>query len=261
MNASWVLLDRMVEQKSPLLKKYIDRKLRVPAPQGPFVADTFNRMSLFEKMDSSHFETFLPSSNKKDVLTFKTLLKNSEPSFLKSFLLNTAEQALYSNYALLPYAYLEDFQSSDILELSAAKLQRLILLLAMYDLKFTLKVIIDQKMLAKIFKFLPPECKQFLDFLQTEKDRIEFKKIPLDTWDEKSETLLSLLYLRGLNRLAKAFPLEPEYIKNEIILRLPLKDKGHFKTLATPLDTSLIDVLRDQITRGIEFLNRASNSS
>jgi len=261
MNVSWVLLDRIAEKKSPVLKKYIDRKLRPPASPSSFLTDTLSPIDLFDKMDPSHFEMLLPSGNKKDTLTLKTLLKNPEVSSLKSYLLKVAEQTLYSHYALLPYAYLENFQSSGLLELSAAKIQRLILLLAMYDLKSTLKVIIDQKKLMNIFKLLPGECKQFLDLLQTDKDRIEFKKIPLDTWDEKAESLFSLLYLRGLNRLAKAFSAEPDYIKNEIILRLPLKDKGHFKTLATPLDTSLIDVLRDQITRGIEFLNRLGSSS
>ena len=153
---------------------------------------------------------FLSSLNKAKAEELKKSLKCSMPlppltdtaqKFFKQkmidFLLTGAED-------LLPLEALAKTSLKPLLDLSCEDLHLTIELLGLHDLAVELKQIIDGTKLKKIYSLFPKEKEVYLKSLAHKKEPVLFKRIEISRWDGKAETLLPLLFQRGLNRLGKA---------------------------------------------------------
>lgn len=223
------------------------------SPKKPFLDEHFFDIDLFSKIHPSHFDELYKTAPSVDREKIKQYVKKSTSTALKKFLENDILDKLAYYMPVLPYKFLEDFETKTLLFLDANQLQEIAHYLGLYDLKSSLKTLIDPKLILKIQEALSPNMRQFLKTIQSEKDKVSFKKIQLDTWDQKKESLLNLLYVRGLNRIAKAIGQQSAYITHEILLRLPVKDKSLFITLNSEIEPSYKHDLSQQIDQAFSY--------
>lgn len=259
MNLDATLLCQILNAKSPELLKALDPSFSFKKKAISLLDETYHNINLLEKIDPSHFESFYASYPKKDILMVKTVLKSQDNSMLSHFITQDCLAKLLKLMPCLPYQYMPAFEASSILFLKSAHVQQLTFLLGIYDLKQATKTIIDQELLKQITSCLSDLQKLFLKELSKEKDKVAFKRLPLESWDRQKSSLDDLLYLRGLNRLAKAFSSYDDFIKNEVILRLPVKDKQQFIALCTKIEPNIKEALCFEIEHAISFMKKNLN--
>lgn len=256
MNLDSSLLYQIINSKSPTLLKSLDPALGFKKKTVYFLDESYHTIDLLQKIDLSHFEIIYDSFSKKDILFIYNTLKKEQNSLLTSFIKQDSLNRLLKINPCMPYKYLPVFRGSSILFLDSNQVRQLILLLGMYDLKQALKTLIDQTILFQIDKSLSELQKFFLKELAKEKDKVAFKRLPLESWDLQKNSLEGLIYLRGLNRFSKAYSELDFFIRNELILRLPLKDKQQFMNLSTKVEPSIKEALCEEIEHTIAFMKK-----
>lgn len=259
MNLDSSLLIQIINSKSPQLLKAIDPSLGYKKKAVTLLDESYHNIDLLEKVDPSYFEIIYDSYPKKDILFIQNTLKKSSSSILHKFIKQDCLDKLLKHFPCLPYKYMSSFPGSHILFLNAAQVKQLLLLLGMYDVKLSLKTLIDQSIIKQINHCLSDLQKLFLKDLSKEQDKVAFKRLPLETWDMQKSSLESLIYLRGLNRFSKAFCDLDQFMKNELILRLPHKDKPQFTTLSSKTEPALKDFLCLEIEHTLAFMKKNLN--
>jgi len=227
--------------------------------QESYLDESFNDIDLIAKIHPSHFDELFKTAGLLDRDKIKVFAKKSPSLALKTFLQNDIFERLSYYMPVLPYKFLSDFYAKKLLFLDDFELTKVIHLLGLFDLKESLKTLIDPKLITKINESLSQEMRQFLKTIQTEKEKVSFKKIQLENWDLTKEGLFKLLYVRGLNRIAKALSQENIYVLNEILLRLPVKDKPLFLSLNTEIEPGLKQNLAEQIDKTLNFYKNHHN--
>lgn len=252
MMESLELTRQLARKMDPGLERYIVHDFKSTLPDTPVLDERYTSIDLLTKISITHLEYLFEGYPKKDILFIQNHLKKELPFY--PFLKQEVLKRLFTRYPVLPYAYLPSFPNATLLFCDSALMQEVCALLGLYDLKALLKTLIDQKMIKLIEHALSTTQKKFLKIIQKEADKIAFKPIPLERWDQTAENLQALLMMRGLNRLAKAFANSSPYIQNEFIIRLPFKDKMAYLSLSTPVIPQRVEALQKQIETTQHFL-------
>ncbi len=256
MTLEMVLLSDLIFKLDPKLEKYVKPTLKKPT--SPYLTEDYKEINLFEKVDPSHLHNLFEGYPKKDVNFIMQHLKqgsNQKNKFLSDLISQEVSKRLFNHYSVLPYDKFPSFEGSKVLFLSYIQIKELIDLLSVFDIKLTLKTSIDKQINQHILHALSPLQLKFLKIVDKQQEKVAFKKIPLETWDKKKESLHAMLYLRGLNRLCKTFASSSFFVHEEIILRLPLKDKPLFFSLATQSEQTVKESLMGQFNSAIDFMN------
>lgn len=125
---------------------------------------------------------------------------------LRQILLN---QVVY-DFQLVPRAFLPQSYFYSLLELSSAKLGKLIRYLGLHDLAFEMRQIIATKELKRIFSALTKKEGEFLNRLLIHREPLVFERLFISNWDGTKTQLHKLLDDRGLSRLGHAVHAESE---------------------------------------------------
>jgi hypothetical protein len=256
MKLDFQLVYEIIDTLDPNLKKALDPKISVSGQKKPYLDSSYENIKLIEKMDPSHLEALLESYPHKDIAFIKERLKkNQTSSHLDQFLNSFIQKLITQSVPTLPYKYTSSFDGARLLKLNATQMKILTHLLGIYDVKIFLRTSIDQKLILEIHNQLNDLEKAFLKSIQKDQEKVAFKKMPLDTWDKTRSSFETMKYLRGLNRLSKAIAKEPLNIREEIILRLPFKDKAQFLSLCTQSDENLIKSMYEELNTALDFFD------
>jgi hypothetical protein len=254
MNSSLELVAQIIDLLNPALKKTLSPHLIFEKQKQPYLDESYHQLNLLDKIDPSHLSLLFQEYQKKDLNLLVNSLQTHPPTQLKGYITALTFKRLNRHYKTVPYRYLSSFKGEKVLLLNHVQLKSLIHLLGVYDIKLFLKSCIDQKLITQIHEALSQTEQAFLASIQSEPDKVTFKKMPLESWQKDQQSFEALKYTRGLNRLAKAVALESVFIKQEIILRLPLNDKATFLSLATPLEPVLHDTLYKPLQTALDWL-------
>ena len=91
-----------------------------------------------------------------------------------------------------------------LIPLSKKQIIEVVNLLAMHDVSIELKHVISSSLLSKISLHLSTAQKDYLNQIIEVKEPINFPKLQLEKWEGDKESLRTILYHRGFNRLGKA---------------------------------------------------------
>ncbi len=193
--------------------------------------------------------------------TLKNTLKCSRPlvpltEILQIFFRQKMAQYLLSSHPdLLP---IKALPSSSLLILSTLNTQELRLLiefLGLHDLSVEIKQIIDNTKLKKIHMVLSKEKQFFLKGLTHKKEHVIFRRMELSRWNGEMDRLLSLLFQRGMNRLAKALYPEHADLVWHLAHRLDTQEAQLLYSLHKPLEhPNAYTFLSKQILEALSFL-------
>lgn len=103
---------------------------------------------------------------------------------------------------LLPPDCVGDGPLKKLLESSKKELTKLIDFLSLYDLAAEQRLIVETKMLKKIYSLLSDDERKFLKHALAVKEPFFIARMGLDRWDGSEEALRTLLHKRGLARFA-----------------------------------------------------------
>lgn len=122
----------------------------------------------------------------------------------QSFLLQKLSRNIFIKEDLLPIDALPPSPLNLLLQFSAENIHTLCEFLGLRDLAIELSQIIDTIRLKQIYAALSKEKWTYLNVLLQKQEPVSFKKMEIHKGPLEAETLLLLLYKRGMNRLAKA---------------------------------------------------------
>jgi hypothetical protein len=134
------------------------------------------------KVSTKHIELSLPAKS----------------FFLKMFLDHWKQQDV------LPPQYLPPTPLSPLLELNKVELVELIDFLAIHDLSYAIRYIVDKNTLKAIYQCLSLKKQQFLRICLHQKEKVSAPRLEIEKWDGDAQKLEALLHHRGLFRLGKA---------------------------------------------------------
>lgn len=159
-----------------------------------------------EKEQELFLSTLDPFSAKNlaktlDILFDKEKLSPLVTDYLHQVLLGSIAN---QNDLPLPSTYLPVTPLKPLLSLSKKELVRLIDLLSLYDLAEEQRLIVETKILKRIYSLLTEEEKKLLKKASAQKEAYTLGRIGLERWDGSEESLRSLLHRKGLARLAAA---------------------------------------------------------
>lgn len=143
----------------------------------------------------------------------------------------TQDQENFLPKEMLPHSPL-----TSLLDLTVDQLRAVIEYLGLHDLSVDMKQIIDNTKLKKIYAALTKESSTYLSHISSKKEPVIFKKIELQRWDGKSDSLKKLVTHRGINRLAKALYPENESLKWHITRKVSVEDAQLLMSLCKPLE-------------------------
>lgn len=218
--------------------------------------EKFHDILVIEKMHPGYLELIFEGFKPKDLEFIKQKLSKGLNPLKKwdLFVQMFVQQHLFSHFSLVPYKYMTEFLGADVLFLNAQQMETLLLLLGVFDVKTTMKTLIDQKLILDLTNSLSSLQKLFLKTIHKEKERVSFKKLPLEMWDKKASSLIPILHTRGMNRLAKALgPLEASTTQ-DICLRMAPKDKAHFVSFSTTVASEISELLTEELEIALDFL-------
>lgn len=182
--------------------------------------EAFNGEALLEKV---HWSWFLPTfklyPESEQKLFLSALSPYAEKNLAKTLTLSTGQseitalgkafvkQMLIESLVgpedhLLPAKFLPKSPMNRLLLLSKKELTHLIDNLALFDLAIEQRLIVETKILKKIYALLTADEKQILKDLGGHKEPFSLGKLGLDRWDGSEESLRTLMHKRGLIRLA-----------------------------------------------------------
>jgi hypothetical protein len=212
----------------------------------------------FAEKEICFFLSSLPDSK---ACSLKSALKCSKPPVQLSktiqyfFRKKMVQYLLNAHSTILPIEALPDSPLYELLFLHTKELQTLIEFLGLHDLSVEIKQIIDNTKLKKIHAVLSKEKQLFLKDLTHKKEHVIFKRMELSRWDGEMDRLLSLLFQRGMNRLAKAlYPEHPDFVWH-IAHRMDIKDAQLLFSLHRALEhPNAYAFLTKQVLEAIRFL-------
>lgn len=256
MKASIDLLYQIVSQLDPSLLSSIDPVLLEGAKQTLKLSENYQDIWVVEKLHPHYIHQILSGYPQKDVELIKAKLKVGLNPLKKSdqWLKATLSDLVFKHFDLMPYKYMSQFAASSVLFLNAVQMSFLLQLLGVFDLKTTLRTLIDQKLISDVKTSLSSLELKFLYHISKEKEKVSFKKLPLETWDKRKTSLAALIRTRGLNRLAKSIGPQDSFIMTEIKLRLDPKDNATLVTLATDVDESIHAHLIEELELTLDFM-------
>jgi hypothetical protein len=154
---------------------------------------------------------------------------------------------------------LPDSPLNVLLEMPNSELYQVIDYLGMHDLAVEMKKIIDTVLLKKIQSALDPEKEEYVKKLSQKKEPVIFKRLELQKWDGRTETLKKVILHRGINRLAKAAYSEEFSFSWYLSRMLSVQDAGSFNGLCKPLNhPSASTLLIEQIIEIIPLVKTQS---
>lgn len=130
--------------------------------------------------------------------------------------------------AYVPKTALSSSPLACLLSLSKQQIIQLVDLLSMHDLSIEMKHIVSSSLLSKITLHLMSYQKEYLKQILKVKEPINFPKLQLERWDGNKESLRSILYHRGFNRLSKALYPEQKALFWHIVHKI---DTGRAKIM------------------------------
>lgn len=210
--------------------------------------------------DIRFFVSALPTSHIS--MLKKTLLFSGPIIELSSMGIQYAQTVLFkaiapTDFDLLSSSAVPASSLNQLLTLSFEEISLLIELLGVHDLAVEVRQIIDTVQLKKIQSCLSREKAYFLQTLSHKKERIVFRRMDLEKWDGDPQTLLNLLYSRGVNRLAKALFGENESFLWHIEHRLSTEQAGLLALWRKELDhPKAKDILSGQIVEILALINK-----
>ncbi len=180
--------------------------------------------SLKKTLDKIHFSWFAPHLRtlpENDIRLFLSALNPEQAEGLKGILLFSdhfpeltipAEtyiqeiliKKLVQNEDLAPLNFLPPSPLNALLDLTQEQLENLIRYLGLHDLAFEMRQIIETAKLKRIFGTLTKNEKEYLQALLPQKEQVVLKRVQIQNWDGRRESLKSLIQQRGLQRLGKA---------------------------------------------------------
>jgi hypothetical protein len=150
----------------------------------------------------------LPSHTKENLcreLKIKTLPKEELSKSFQEFAAQTLTDSLTGEpVELLPVYFLPPTPLSRLLHLDKQKLVQLIDSLALNDLAWELRQIVETKILKKIYSFLSEEEKKSLKKAASIQKPFAVSRLPLEKWNGTEKSFRLLLHKRGLARLGAA---------------------------------------------------------
>ncbi len=184
-----------------------------------------NKTSLFSPLEKVHWSWFLPTlkafSEREQLLFLSVLdphareqlraslsLKGNDEELTEMAKAFLREQLLHSLVGLesqiLPIEYLPDSSLNRLLNLTKKELIRLIDFLALYDLAYEVRQIVETKILKKIYSLLSEEQKNLLRQITIYKESNALPRLGIEKWEGAEESLKIMLHRRGLTRLSLA---------------------------------------------------------
>lgn len=264
--------DSLFSFLSPSLKKHL---IDLQPPNSDLTLGFDFTTTLLESIHYSWFTPFLRNLSENDIRLFlsaleetsakklKDLLKVSSPLIPLSPLASSffrkkiAEPFLSQMPELIPLQALPFSRLSTLLTLRPETLRLVSEFLGLHDLAVEIKQIIDTVQLKKIHSLLSKEKEYFLKMLSHKKEPVVFKRMELSRWDGSANTLLNLLFQRGLNRLAKGLFLEDVSFVWYVKHRMNEEDAKIFSSLHKSLEhPKAYSILSDQILEVISFLQK-----
>lgn len=236
--------------------------------------------TVFKWSHPSWFAPFLRTLSEGDAILFISALEQKSAEFLQTtlklssplhslsplcldfFKKKLVHSILPPALDLIPLEGLPTSNLQQLIALSSHELKLLVEFLGLHDLAIEMKQIIDNTKLKMIYSTLSPSKELYLKMLTHKKEPVVFKRIEISHWDGKKETLLNLLYQRGLNRLAKAvYPEDSSfiwYVKH----RMDLEEAHLFSAFLKGLDhANAYNILSRQVLEAITFLQKINPRS
>ncbi len=278
----WLVCSAFIEKKGAQERKTLMSFLSqtqkeqldtLPIPPVQLCEGLLSPQDLIEWVHPSWITLFLRSCSQEKISLFLSALPENITSVLQknllssfprfslskpacSFLQNNLIKGLIGNQTtLLPKEALPLSPLQDLFTLSSVQLSLLVSFLGLYDLTLEIRQIIDTIRLKKIYHALSKEKKAFLQFLSQRKASVIFKRIDLSEWKGDAEELLTIVYKRGMNRLAKALYTEQPSFVWYITRRMNSEDAHLFFSLHKKLDSpQAYALLTEQVEEVLSFL-------
>lgn len=240
--------DDLRNQFISFLPDALQKKI-VQAKNISYVNKTLDLQTLFTYIHPSHVTDYLSTLEPIEAKTFLSCLKNPnerqyiqslnfEPftpfslnqgykTFLLSFLFNKSLGS--KNFTAQEFLRNEAF--IQLLYLDFSTFNRLLEVLAMYDIHFELHTIISKEQIKKLTSALNESQCEFLTSLKGQNKTNDFYPMGLSSFDGNKTRLNLILRQRALNRLAKALNTCSTAFINQLYLRLSSVEKTLFSKL------------------------------
>jgi len=220
-------LSEQSEEKRACLIRFLpeaDRETisELPVRSAAITPEDLTNTAILEKVHWSWFFLFLKSYGPQEQSVFlaaldppiaKALVKEIPckkthkkltrlgKKYLREMLLNSL---ISPSDRLLPQTYFPESSINILLEYSKRQLVMFIDLLSMYDLGISIRQIVENKVLKKIYDFLNDIQKKILKQIIGKTEPHILLTIDFDNWDGTEAWLSNILHRRGLARLGLA---------------------------------------------------------
>ena len=268
------LLTRLSDEQRRLLESFIPESEKelisnLPSFDKETESTDFSNRSFLDKV---HWSWLLPTlksykakeqqlfisvltSHAQDELRKILKLKTSSPDVTelgKGYVQNLLLESLVGPTSkILDPEFFPSSPLNRLCKITKKQLVQLINHLALYDLAFELRQIVETKILKKLYSLLTDEQKKILSKLTAHTDPTHLPKLGLDRWDGTEETLKILLHRRGISRLGIALSGQNEDLIWTICHHL---DIGRGSALLKACAKEAISGLSDVIIKQIEEL-------
>ncbi|HSX12107.1 MAG TPA: hypothetical protein VLF61_01290 [Rhabdochlamydiaceae bacterium] len=219
-------LEKCQPNERAVLFRFLPEKDQLLIEQLPTISADFKKsfLSLKKTLDKVHFSWFAPHLRtlpENDIRLFLSALNPQQAEGLKNILLFSDHfpplteagetyiqeiliQKLSQNEPLLPLNFLPPSPLNALLELNQEELETLVRYLGLHDLAFEMRQIIETAKLKRVFSTLTKNEKEYLQALLPQKEPVVLKRLQIQNWDGRRESLKLLIQQRGLQRLGKA---------------------------------------------------------
>lgn len=275
MTYSLYLLDALVREYCPknrekLLSYLEDEYEYIPFSKNKWNFKKFSYNSLFLqihyswwinplnewKSDASYFCSALPKELKKQLLEVMEI--DSPPILHDKDTTNFLKHTLLLSLGPIPIPadYLPESLMRILLKLSKKQLIFLIDYLALYDLAFELKHIVDTNILKPIFSFLDKRETTFVKKITTSLEPFSLGRMHLEKWNKEESSLRQQLHKKGIFRLSIALHNESKDLLWHIAHRLDVgRGSLLMKAYQNPVALSITDAIQACIIELIEGEN------
>lgn len=230
-------------------------------------------------LDQIHFSWFAPhlrTLSENDIRLFLSALSSEQAEGLKALLLfsdhfpeltdssssyiqEVLMKKLLGKEQLLPPNLLPESPLNPLLDFKQEDLEMLIRHLGLHDLAFEMRQIIETAKLKRIFGALTKMEKDYIQSLLPQKEPIILKRIHLQNWDGRRESLKLLIQQRGLQRLGKALYGEQSTLIWLLAHKLDISMGQELLKACTKLELAKAKQhLVNQILKILSFLNKGN---
>lgn len=126
------------------------------------------------------------------------------PPIMQEFARVYLMEELLEGISYLSLETLPDHPLNRLLELSSKDLKELISTLGLHDLAIDMKKLIRSSLLKRLQESLSGNQLMYIRKLQNKGENIQLSSLHLDKWNGETNALQRLIFLCGINRLAKA---------------------------------------------------------